>query len=93
MACGAALVTYDNGGCRDYARDGETALVAARRDVADLAIKLERLAVDSALRARIAKAGTEFVTTAFDWDRAVRRMEEILAPGAIAGDDQARRRA
>jgi len=37
------------------------------------------------LRARIAKAGTEFVTTAFDWDRAVRRMEEILAPGAIAG--------
>jgi len=93
MACGAALVTYDNGGCRDYARDGETALVAARRDVADLAIKLERLAVDSALRARIAKTGSAWVTTAFDWDRAVRRMEAILAAGAVAGDDQARRRA
>jgi len=37
MACGAALLTYDNGGCRDYARDGETALVARRRDVDDLA--------------------------------------------------------
>ena len=93
MACGAALVTYDNGGCRDYAHDGETALVASRRDVADLAVKLERLAADSALRARIAKAGAAFVTTAFDWDRAVRRMEEILAAGAVAGGDQARRRA
>jgi glycosyltransferase involved in cell wall biosynthesis len=78
MACGAALVTYDNGGCRDYARDGETALVARRRDVADLADKLERLAVDAGLRARVARAGTAFVTTAFDWPRAVRRMEEIL---------------
>jgi glycosyltransferase involved in cell wall biosynthesis len=78
MACGAALVTYDNGGCRDYARDGETALVARRRDVGDLADKLERLAVDAALRARVARAGAAFVTTAFDWGRAVRRMEEIF---------------
>ena len=36
MACDTALVTFDTGGCRDYARDGETALVARRRDVADL---------------------------------------------------------
>ena len=78
MACGAALVTYDNGGCRDYARDGETALVARRRDVADLAAKLERLATDEALRARIAAAGARHVTTAFDWDRAVARMEALF---------------
>ncbi|MEK7716110.1 MAG: glycosyltransferase family 4 protein [candidate division NC10 bacterium] len=78
MACGAALVTYDNGGCRDYARDGETALVARRRDVADLAAKLERLATDEALRARIARAGTRCVTTAFEWDRAVARMEALF---------------
>ena len=79
MACGAALVTYDNGGCRDYARDGETALVARRRDVADLAAKLERVAADPALRARLAAAGSEFVRGAFEWGRAVRRLEEILA--------------
>src|SRR5712691_1861498 len=78
MACGAAVVTYDNGGCRDYARDGETALVARRRDIADLAAKLERLAVDESLRARLAAAGMRFVTTAFSWDRAVRRLEEIF---------------
>ncbi|PYN39585.1 MAG: hypothetical protein DMD98_00120 [Candidatus Rokuibacteriota bacterium] len=81
MACGAALVTYDTGGCRDYARDGETALVARRRDVADLAAKLERLVVDEPLRARLAAAGRRFVTTAFSWDRAVRRLEEILGDG------------
>jgi glycosyltransferase involved in cell wall biosynthesis len=78
MACGAALVTYDNGGCRDYARDGETALVARRRDVADLSAKLEQVAADPALRARLAAAGSEFVRGAFEWGRAVRRLEEIL---------------
>jgi len=78
MACGVALVTYDNGGCRDYARDGETALVARRRDVTDLAAKLERLASDPDLRSRIAATGSAFVRNAFEWGRAVRRMEEIL---------------
>jgi hypothetical protein len=29
MACGAALCTYDNGGCRDYAIDGRTAVAHA----------------------------------------------------------------
>ena len=79
MACGAALVTYDNGGCRDYARDGETALVARRRDIEDLAVKLERVAGDEALRARLAAAGRAFVTTAFDWDGAVTRLETLFA--------------
>ncbi len=79
MACGVALVTYDNGGCRDYARDGETALVARRRDVTDLAAKLERLASDPELRSRIAATGSAFVRNAFEWGRAVRRMEEILS--------------
>jgi L-malate glycosyltransferase len=78
MACGAALVTYDNGGCRDYALDGHTALVAPRRDIPALAGALERLATDPPLRARIAAAGSRHVTTAFDWDRAVSRLEAWL---------------
>src|SRR3989454_6288843 len=85
MACGAALVTYDNGGSRDYARDGETALVARRRDVADLAARLERLAADEPLRARLAAAGTAFVTGAFDWERAVTRLEGLFARSAAGG--------
>ena len=84
MACGAALVTYDNGGCRDYAVDGETALVAPRREVAALAAALTRMATDGALRAGLAAAGCVRVTTAFDWDRAVGRLEARLAAGAAA---------
>lgn len=78
MACGAALVTFDNGGSRDYATDGATALVAPRRDVAALARCLERMVADGALRERIAATGREFVTQSFDWDRAAARLEQIL---------------
>src|SRR5206468_9853785 len=65
MACGAALVTYDNGGSRDYAHDGETAFVARRRDVPDLTAKLGSAVTNDALRQKIAAAGMRFVTTAF----------------------------
>ena len=88
MACGAALVTYDNGGCRDYARDGQTALVAPRRDVAALTAALARLAADPALRARIGAAGMAHVTTAFDWDRSVARLAALFQ-GTRADADRA----
>src|SRR5262249_9003429 len=78
MACGAALVTYDNGACRDYAKDGETALVARRRDVSHLADTLERMARDELLRRALAMAGQKLVTTTFDWDRAVEQMEALF---------------
>ena len=79
MACGAALVTFDNGGSRDYASDGVTALVAPHRDVSALAACLERMVADGALRERLAAQGREFVTRSFDWERATARLEEILA--------------
>jgi glycosyltransferase involved in cell wall biosynthesis len=78
MACGAALVTYDNGGCRDYARDGETALVAPRRDVGALARALARLVEDPVLRDRLARAGQAFIRREFDWARATARLEAVL---------------
>ena len=78
MACGAALVTYDNGGCRDYARDGETALVAPRRDVEALARALARMVDEPVLRDRLARAGQAFIRREFDWDRATARLEGIL---------------
>lgn len=78
MACGAALVTYDNGGCRDYAHDGETALVARRRDVDDLSATLLRMLVDTPLREKIAAAGAAFIRREFDWDRAVTTLETLL---------------
>jgi glycosyltransferase involved in cell wall biosynthesis len=84
MACGAALVTFDNGGSRDYAQDGVTALVAPRRDVGALARCLDRMVSDGALRERLAARGREHVTRSFDWDRAVVRLEQILAAHRVA---------
>jgi glycosyltransferase involved in cell wall biosynthesis len=81
MACGAALCTYDNGGCRDYAIDGRTAVVAPRRDVDALARGLGRLVEDGAFRDRIARDGQTFVTTQFDWGRATARFEALLLAG------------
>jgi glycosyltransferase involved in cell wall biosynthesis len=78
MACGAALVTYDNGGCRDYALDGRTALVARRRNVDDLAWQLERLVADPGLREKIAREGETFIRREFDWERAAARMETLF---------------
>jgi glycosyltransferase involved in cell wall biosynthesis len=79
MACGAALVTYDNGGSRDYALDGQTALVARRRDSADLAEKLERLVADPTLCQKLGSVGMAFIRREFDWERAVSRMEAVLS--------------
>ena len=79
MACGAALCTYDNGVCRDYAIDGRTAVVSPRRDLDALAWGLTRLVEDSELRNRIARQGQDFVGTQFDWERATARLELILA--------------
>jgi glycosyltransferase involved in cell wall biosynthesis len=78
MACGAALCTYDNGGCRDYAIDGRTAVVAPRRNVDALARGLGQLVEDGAFRERIARDGQAFVTTQFDWGRATARFEALL---------------
>jgi len=78
MACGAALCTYDNGGCRDYAIDGTSALVAPRRDVDALARALARLVDEGGLRERIARQGRELIVTRFDWERATARLEALL---------------
>jgi glycosyltransferase involved in cell wall biosynthesis len=79
MACGAALCTYDNGGSRDYAIDGRTAVVAPRRDLDALASGLTRLLDDADLRRRVAREGQDFVRAQFNWERATARLESILA--------------
>lgn len=77
MACGAALVTTDNGGSRDYAQHGETALVAPYGDVDTLTDHVVALLDDDDRRVAIATAGREYVER-FDWDRSAERLEAFL---------------
>lgn len=79
MACGSTLVTYDNGGSRDYAIDGETAFVAAHRDQKDLFNKLKIAVSNAELRRRIATAGTAKIKSLPHWDEQVGQLENIFA--------------
>lgn len=78
MACKTAVVTYDNGGSRDFAFHEKTALVASRRDTKRLAEELERLVGDKVLRERIAQGGYEFVATMPTWGEQTKKLEDIL---------------
>ena len=77
MACGAALVSTDNGGSRDYAFDGRTALVVAPGDVDAMAGGIERLLVDDDLHHHIATHGRDHVR-GFRWDSAAEELEHHL---------------
>jgi len=57
MACGAAVVCADNGGSRDFAIDGETALIVPPHQPQALADAICRLLDDDNLRKRLADAG------------------------------------
>lgn len=77
MACGAALVTTDNGGSADYALPEETALLVAPGDVTGLVRHTVALLGDDERRVRLAAAGARFVRR-FDWDRAAEQLEAHL---------------
>lgn len=78
MACKCAVVTYDNGGSRDFAFDGQTAMVARRCDKEDLKNKLETLINDAESRTRIADAGFEQIMSMPTWAEQAKRFEKIL---------------
>lgn len=77
MACGAALVTTDNGGSRDYAHPGTTAEVVPVDDPAAMAAAVEHLLDDPRRRRRLAEEGERTART-FTWDRAARDLEATL---------------
>jgi len=78
MACKCALVTTDNGGSRDYAIHGKTALVSPPKDPQQLAENLIRLLDDEELLKKITQNGYEHIKT-FTWDKAVDKMEEAFS--------------
>jgi len=77
MAGGAALVTTDNGGSRDYALHEQTALVEPTRDADAIAAHVVSLLHDDARRVRIATAGHAYVER-FDWARTGEILESFL---------------
>jgi len=88
LACGTPLVTTDNGGCREYAVDGETALVVPPRDAPAMADAIRRLLEDQNLSSRLVANGLDVVARDFDWERRTDEFEAVLdgvsaAPSAV----------
>lgn len=77
MACGAALVTTDNGGSHDYALPDRTALVAPTGDAGALTEHLVSLFRDEPRRVRLATAGHGYVAR-FDWEHSGELLERFL---------------
>jgi glycosyltransferase involved in cell wall biosynthesis len=77
MACGAALVTTDCGGSRDYALPQRTALVVPAGDAAGLADDVEALLDDESQRRSLVEAGSSLVR-GLDWDRSGELLEAFL---------------
>ena len=84
LACGTPLVTTDNGGCREYAVDGETALVVPPRDARAMADAVQRLLDDDAFAARLVANGLDVVERDFDWEKRTDEFEAVL-DGLCAG--------
>jgi glycosyltransferase involved in cell wall biosynthesis len=89
MACGAALVTTDNGGAGDYAFHDETALVVPPAEPTAVADAVDALLADDARRIRVAEAGERFVRS-FTWERGADELERRLA--AYVADPAAHQR-
>jgi len=77
MACGAALVTTDSGGSRDYALHDETALVSPPGDVDTMVDHVTKLLENDERRIQLAQAGQTYVER-FDWDRSAEQLEAFL---------------
>jgi GT2 family glycosyltransferase len=84
LACGTPLVTTDNGGCREYAIDGETALVVPPRDVEAMATAIERLLDDETLAKQLSTNGLDLVGRDFNWESRTDELAELL-DGVVAG--------
>jgi glycosyltransferase involved in cell wall biosynthesis len=81
LASGAALATTDTKGSRDYAIDGETALVSPPRDPASLARNILTLLERDETREALSTRGAAFAREHFGgWDDAARVMAHAL-PG------------
>ena len=77
MACGCALATTDSGGVRDYAINGETALMSPPKDHEALAKNILTLVEDTKFRQDLAARGNRFIQQ-FGWRNLAMRLEQLL---------------
>ena len=77
MACGAAVVITDCGGMRDYAVDGENAVVVPPRNARAMVDAVTRIEADESLRRRLVAGGYD-TAARFPEERFVARCADLV---------------
>lgn len=78
-ACGRAIVTTNNPGCRDAVIEGVTGLTVPTRDAKALAAAIQRLICEPKLRLTMGNKARAFAEAEFDVDSVVRKHLDIYA--------------
>jgi glycosyltransferase involved in cell wall biosynthesis len=87
LLCGCAIAVSDNGGHREFAQDGVTALMFGVRQPEQIAAAILRLVADPALRLLLAKQGREKVQ-GFTWEKSTARLLRIMAEPVACLEDR-----
>lgn len=77
IACGCALITTDNFGCREFAVHRETALIVPIKNEAMIAEAMSELIENDPLRIKLAHAGRKKISS-FSFDHNVYLLENYL---------------
>jgi glycosyltransferase involved in cell wall biosynthesis len=77
MACGVPVVMTDDGGSREYARDGENAVVVPVGDADALREAIQRVLQDAELRAGLIESGMR-TAWEYDWDAVTLRLADLV---------------
>lgn len=77
MACATAVVTTDNGGNRDYTKNGENCLLVPPSDVQQLTLVLAHLLTQQNVRNQLAQAGHQFAQS-WTWRNSADKLESFL---------------
>jgi glycosyltransferase involved in cell wall biosynthesis len=85
QACGVPVIVSDVGGLPEVVRDGVSGFVVPVRDPAAIAARMQELAADPALRARMGAAGRAHAVQAYSWDRNAGLMLDVYARLDVAG--------
>lgn len=74
MTCGAAVITTDTGGMRDFVQDGKNALVIKKHDTEDMEAKIELLLNNYEMLENISKEGIK-TAERFQWENSIKEVE------------------
>lgn len=75
MSCGAAVITTDTGGMRDFVIDKKNAFIINKNDVDDIVRKTKMLIENENIRKSIAMEGMR-TAQRFNWDRSIEQVRK-----------------